>query len=470
MLLVVLGAGIALPHVAAAQPREPLPAGAAYYFLLGRQHESNGRIDEAIAAHAHAVRLAPDSAEVRAELAGLYARQERMIDAVDTAEQALLRDPDNREANRVIGSIYAALAEQRRPLRPGDNPSGYAGRAVEAFERVRRSGSPDLGIDFMLGRLYLQSGSPDRAIPLLERVAAEQPGYSEAALLLAAAQEGAGRTAEAIETLQHAVERNPRSLRGLVMLAELSEKRGEWGQAADAYARAQELSARRTDLTARRAAALINAGQAASARDLLQDGAMQADADPLLLYLFAAAQRRAGDLDDAEATARRLRAAAPDDPRGLHVMAQILEARGDVDGAERALRELLQRNPSDATALNHLGYMFAERGVRLDEAVDLVERALAIDPGNPAYLDSLGWAYYQQGRFDLADAPLTEAAEKMPGSSVIQDHLGDLRFSQERFAEAAEAWERSLAGDGESIDRARIEKKIRDARFQAERR
>jgi tetratricopeptide (TPR) repeat protein len=307
-------------------------------------------------------------------------------------------------------------------------------------------------------------------VPLLARVAAEQPSYSEAAILLASAQEAAGRTAEAIVTLQSAVERNPRSFRGFVMLAELSEKRGEWGQAAEAYARAQQLSARGNDLTARRAAALINAGQAASARDLLQEGAGRADADPLLLYLFAAAQRRAGDLEAAEATARRLRAAAPDDPRGLHVMAQILEARGDHGGAERALRQLIDGNPSDATALNHLGYMFAERGERLDEAVALVQRALAIDPGNPAFLDSLGWAYFQQGRFELADAPLTEAAEKMPGNSVIQDHLGDLRFRQERFAEAAEAWERSLSGDGESIDRSRIEQKIRDARREMDRR
>ena len=104
--------------------------------------------------------------------------------------------------------------------------------------------------------------------------------------------------------------------------------------------------------------------------------------------------------------------------------------------------------------------MLAERGQRLDEAVDLVQRALKLEPGNPSFLDSLGWAYYQQGKLDLADPPLTEAAAKMPNNSVIQDHLGDLRFKQRRFADAAAAWERSLTGDGESIDRAAIQKKI----------
>jgi tetratricopeptide (TPR) repeat protein len=465
-LLVLLVSCLAIPEAAAAQTSEAGASGAPYYFLLGRNLESTGRVEEAVAAHAHAIRLAPESAELRAELAGLYARQERIPDALDTAEDALKRDADNVEANRIVGSVYAALAEQGRPLRSGDNPASYVARAISAFERVRQGGTADLGLEFTLGRLYLQSGAPDQAIPILRRVAGEQPGYAEVAILLASAQEAAGQTAEAIATLQGALDRNPRFFRGFVLLAELSEKRGDWEQAADAYARAQQLSTRATDLTTRRAAALINAGRAASARDLLQPGAAQPDADPLLLYLLAAAQQRAGDLDDAEATARRLRAAAPDDPRGLYVLAQVLEARGDFDGAERALRDLLRRDPSDATALNHLGYMFAERGQRLDEAVQLVQRALAEDPGNPAFLDSLGWAYYRQGKLDLADAPLTEAAEKLPGNSVIQDHLGDLRFRQQRYAEAAEAWERSLAGDGESIDRSSIEKKIRDARSQ----
>ena len=95
-------------------------------------------------------------------------------------------------------------------------------------------------------------------------------------------------------------------------------------------------------------------------------------------------------------------------------------------------------------ALNSLGYMLADHGQRLDEAVDLVERALKVEPGNPSFLDSLGWAYYQQGKLDRSDPRLTEAAAKVPASSVIQDHLGDLRFKQQRYADAAAAWERRL--------------------------
>jgi tetratricopeptide (TPR) repeat protein len=466
--LLILAVVLAGPAPAAAQPGgSPAPDSARYFFLLGRYYESKGEIDKAIASHKQALSLQSDSAELRAELAGVFARQDRAPEAVDMAEAALAQDPANREANRIIGSVYAALAEQRQSLKPGDDPALYVPRAIGALERARQDGGADLGLEVTLGRLYLQSKAFDKAIPLLRRVSLQQPGSAEVAVLLATAEDAVGRTTDALGTLRRVLAGNPKSLRAWVLLAELSEKGSAWDSAADAYGHAQELNPR-IDLSTRRAAALINAGKAPAARDLLKTGAASPKAEPLLLYLYATALRQTGDLAGAEETARRLRTAAPDDPRGMYMLAQVLEARKDFEGAERSLRDILQRDPGDATALNYLGYMLAERGQRLDEAVDLVQRALELEPGNPSFLDSLGWAFYRQGKLDRADPPLSEAASKMPNNSVIQDHLGDLRFKQQRFADAAAAWERSLSGDGDAIDRAQIQKKIQDARSRLE--
>ena len=82
--------------------------------------------------------------------------------------------------------------------------------------------------------------------------------------------------------------------------------------------------------------------------------------------------------------------------------------------AEGTLRDLVTRDPEDANALNSLGYMLAERGERLDEAVQLVQRALKIEPDNPSFLDSLGWAYFQQGRLDQADAAADAGGREAP--------------------------------------------------------
>ena len=456
------------PHALSAQPPSALREsqarpGAAYYFLLGRHLEDQGRIDAALDAFKQAIAAQPESAELRAELAAFYARQDRASDAVDAAREALERDPGNREGNRIMGSVYASLAEQRQPLKPGDDVSPYAKIAIESLERARRDTIVDTGLETILGRLYVSTGAYDKGIATLDRVLVDQPGYHEALWLLAYAYERAGKVDRAIDTLASA---EP-FYRGAVHLAELYEQQRRWKEAAAAYAEAQRLNTRATDLTSRRAAALINAGDAGAARDLLGPLASGASASPAVLYLLAEAQRSLKDLAAAERTARRLCQAAPEDVRGLYVLAQVLDDKKDMPGAERALRQILEKDPLDATALNYLGYMLADHGARLDEAVDLVQRALKVEPENPSFLDSLGWAYYRQGHLDKADGPLTRAAAKLPDNSVVQDHLGDLRYRQRRYADAAAAWERSLAGDGDSIDRAAIEKKLRDARARA---
>ena len=456
---------VASPLTAAGvqKPVESAEATAAYHFLVARQLESTGKIDEAIAALQKALTFVPESAELRAELAGMYARQDRAVEALDAAEAALKRDPNNREANRILGSIMAVLSDQKRPLRPGDDPSQYQARAIAALEKARGDGG-DLNLLLTLGRLQLRAGQFDKAIGSLRRIFEEQPQYTDGAMLLAAAQEGAGRLDDATATLEGGLQFNPTNFRALVKLTQLYEEQRRWKEAAATYARAQDANPR-ADLLGGRAAALLNSGAAAEARDLLK-GALdkRPKPDAGLLYLLAEAERQTKNVEGATAAARRLRELYPADRRGPLLEAQIHEGAGRSADAERALRDLIAKDPLDAAALNFLGYMLADRGERLPEAIELVQRALKVEPGNPSYLDSLGWAFVKQGNLAEAEKPLSDAAKQMPENSVVLDHLGELRFRQQRYAEAVVAWERALAGDGESIDRASIEKKLRDAR------
>jgi predicted Zn-dependent protease len=132
--------------------------------------------------------------------------------------------------------------------------------------------------------------------------------------------------------------------------------------------------------------------------------------------------------------------------------------------AENVLRQLIAKDPNNAIALNYLGYMLAERGERLGESVDYLKRALAIDPDNGSYLDSIGWAYYKDGKLDLALDNIKKAADQMTSNSVVQDHYGEILFKLGRYNDAILAWTRALGGDGDSIDRSDIDKKIRSAR------
>lgn len=500
LVLFLFGLAMISAPAAAQSPVSPQSQGdAAYYFLVARHLENTGKIDEAVAALKTAIALEAGSAELRAELASLYARQNNAVDALNAADEALKIDPANREANRTLGSIYAALSEQKRPIRPGDDPATYATRAIEALERALGSSRADLGVEFTLGRLYARTEQHDKAIASLARVFEAQPEYPEAGMLLAASQEDAGKLDDATKTIEVTVQNNPTFYRAYAKLIALYEQQRRWKEAAGAYALARNVNPGATaSLAGGHAAALLNSGEPRQAQEVLQSAMGAAAPDAGLLYLLAESQRQLKDYTASSATVQKLLASFPDDLRGhvmaaqLHVSegrtaeaitayaglvkrapteagfvyqhAQLLESAGRVKEAEAVLRDLLTRDPQDANALNSLGYLFADRGERLDEAVDLLQRALKIDPGNPSYLDSLGWAYFKQGRLEEADAPLTEAAAKSPANSVILDHLGDLRFKQLRFADAVRAWERALAGDGENIDRAAIEKKLRGAR------
>jgi tetratricopeptide (TPR) repeat protein len=260
---------LAVP-VAASQSAPQGPSdGAAYYFILGLHLEGEGKTEEAIAAHERAIGLAPESAELRAELAGVYARNNRAREALDTAQAALERDPANHEANRIVGTIYAALSEEGEPARPGENVAEYPARAIAALEKARRDRTADLNIDLLLGRLYAQTRAFDKALPLLRRVVDQQPGYQDGVLLLATAQESAGAVDDAIETLETALQGNPKFYRGQLRLAETYERAERWPQAAEAFERALALNTRNTALIPRRAVALINAGQAREAGRIL---------------------------------------------------------------------------------------------------------------------------------------------------------------------------------------------------------
>jgi tetratricopeptide (TPR) repeat protein len=142
----------------------------------------------------------------------------------------------------------------------------------------------------------------------------------------------------------------------------------------------------------------------------------------------------------------------------------VLDKQKRFADAEAAFRQVLAREPSNAAALNYLGYMLADRGERLDESVGYLKKALELEPDNGSYLDSIGWAYFKQNKLDLAESNLRRAADQLKANSVIQAHFGDVLFKIGRYDEAIAAWTRAMSGDGDDVDRADLDKKIRAAK------
>ncbi|MEQ1930401.1 MAG: tetratricopeptide repeat protein [Parvularculaceae bacterium] len=132
------------------------------------------------------------------------------------------------------------------------------------------------------------------------------------------------------------------------------------------------------------------------------------------------------------------------------------------DEAESDLKRAVELAPEEPTTLNYLGYSWAERGLNLEEAFALLEKAIAKAPDSGAVIDSLGWAQYQLGRYGEAALNLEKAASMEPSDPTITDHLGDAYWRLDRRIEARYQWRRALELDPAGEHKALLEGKIAD--------
>ncbi|MDM7921121.1 MAG: tetratricopeptide repeat protein [Pyrinomonadaceae bacterium] len=142
-------------------------------------------------------------------------------------------------------------------------------------------------------------------------------------------------------------------------------------------------------------------------------------------------------------------------------LATALNQSGDKAGAEATLREILKQSPDNPIALNNLGYFLVERGEMLEQAKDMIEKAVNIDPTNPSYLDSLGWAYFKLGNYTEAERHLSQAARYNSGSATIQEHLGDVYEKLGKREQAKTAWQRALKVTTDPEDIKRLKAKLK---------
>jgi tetratricopeptide (TPR) repeat protein len=165
-------------------------------------------------------------------------------------------------------------------------------------------------------------------------------------------------------------------------------------------------------------------------------------------------------------------AVSQDDKIYIYFLRGALDERQKhYDSAEEQFRKILAIDSSNSMTLNYLGYMLADRGVKLDDALTMVQKAVQQDPQNGAYLDSLGWVYFKMGQYALAEANLRKASERMGQDPAVHDHLGELYEKTGRLRLAAAQWEQSLSeyartvpADAEPSDVNKVQKKLDSAR------
>lgn len=143
------------------------------------------------------------------------------------------------------------------------------------------------------------------------------------------------------------------------------------------------------------------------------------------------------------------------------------ERLGNWNLSKQDLKKSLELNPGDPLVLNYLGYSMIEKGESVKEALDMLKKAY-LQKTNDGYIaDSLGWAYYKIGNFNEAQKYMEEAAQIEPNNSVINDHLGDIYWCQDRKREGLFQWKRALSPGSilDEADTSVIKNKIKRKNF-----
>ncbi len=145
----------------------------------------------------------------------------------------------------------------------------------------------------------------------------------------------------------------------------------------------------------------------------------------------------------------------------LYYSRGIVEFRSDNwPSAEVDFRHALALSPDQPDVLNYLGYSLVERGEKLDEALAMIETAVAAKPESGAIADSLGWVYYQLGRYEDAEKAMEIAVQLLPVDPILSDHYGDVLWMVDRKREARFQWRRALSYGPEEEDAVRIRAKL----------
>ncbi len=445
--------------------------------------------DEGDTAHALKVLSSiPDSArsaKLYSALGAAYEQRKEYKNAIDSYKHAIVLDRDNLDAIRGLAENYLN--------------DGQLEASLEQYKVISDSNPEDAQTYVRIAEIYRRQAKYDLALENLKHADTLIPDTAEVPYSMAAVYQAQGRYDEAAKLLQDLLkkteksseigtsqtDRNNRAIfierlgmvyreqenytaavetfRKMLTLGDENARSGyqeiidtyrdakQWPQATATAKEAVQKLPNDRDLRMVLDAQLADMGEfdqaVADIKGMLKGGPEDRDVHLRLAIIYTRAKRWS-DAEQSLAKAEQL-SGKPDDKAYVSFLRGDLYQRQKMfDQADTEFRKVLAvtppTDPQAAATLNYLGYMNADRGVKLEESLNYIKQALTFEPNNGAYLDSLGWAYFKLGKYDLAEENLNKASVHMGSDPTVQEHLGDLYQKTGRLKLAASHWDRAV--------------------------
>ena len=460
--------------------------------------ESQGNFPAALEEVDKAIDEAPGNAYLHRTAAELSLRLGQVARAATEIDRAIEIDPKDVRALIISGQIHWALGETEKAearlrkalsINPDESEAviSLAGavtpkdpkEAVRLYKEYLSRHPNEVEIQERLAQVYQATGNLKKAGETWGDVLALTPNSVRAHLSLAQIAEVNFDTATAISHYEGVLTQDPTNLPLLLRVGELRYRNNDMAQANEAFSKAQAIAPNSPGANFWLALLAENRGDWKEAIRLLknipeadketgillrlsyyysQTGQNKeavkvlrklSDSDPAntdFLNYLAIAYEQDNQTANAEKTLKRIVEVDPNDPDAHFHLATLYDRTKRFAKAEPELRAAIRLKPDFHMALNYLGYSFAERNIQLEEAERLVSEALAMDPHNPAYLDSMGWVYFRMGKLDKAKDFLRTATEQVR-DTVIWEHYGDVEMAAGEITEAILAWDEALRSD-----------------------
>jgi tetratricopeptide (TPR) repeat protein len=467
--------------------------------------------EEGDSAHAlqvlNAIPESARTAKLYSALGYTYEQQKQYKEAIDAYRRSTELDHDNLDSVRGLaqnlmndGQTEAAL-EQYKVIADADpsDPQTYMriaeinrrnGKFDQAMDALKKANSvvPDsLEVQYNIAIIDEAQGKYDDAISILNQLLQKTehaegqysiPEKNNRAVFLerlGTVYREANKYQLAVETFRKMVDLgDENAIRGYQQIIETYRDNRQWQMATDVAVEAAKKFPDDRDLQMVAASQQADMGNPDAAIARVKAMLKGTPDDRAVYIALAQMNSRVKNWKQAEEDiSKALELAAKQEDRDYVVFVQgsIYERQKKYDLAEESFHKVLADDPKNAMALNYLGYMLADRGTRVEEALGYIRRAVAIDPQNGAYLDSLGWAYYRLGNYDLAEENLRLASERIGNDPTVQQHLGELYQKTGRlkpaamhFERALEEWNKTIPAEVDPDDVAKVQKELESVR------
>src|SRR5713226_2272970 len=463
--------------------------GRIYLRSLGDRQASNGSqnvLKLAIEQYEQIVKIEPESVDDHLLLGRLYRLNNDLQKAENEFKTAVKLQPDSEEAVTTLAYLY--------------NEEGDTARATQVLSAIPEAGR-SAKLYSALGYTYEQQKQYKNAIAAYRRAIELDRDNLDAIRGLAQNLMNDGQTEAALEQYKVIADANPEDAQTYVRMADIYRKQGKFDLALENLKKAESMVQDSIEVPYSMAAVYQAQGRFEEAEQVLQnllkktekpDGSYsQSDRNNRAVFLerLGSIYREQGNTQQAVETFRKMLALG--DENAVRGYQQIIDSYREAKQwpqATAVAKEAVQKLPNNRDlrmvldgqladtgeadkGLKDVGSMLADRGMKLEEALGYIKKALELDPANGAYLDSLGWAYFKLGKYDLAEENLVKAAQRINSDPTVQDHLGDLYQKTGRLKLAAAHWEHALnewnktvAAELDPSDVARVQKKLESAK------